>query len=144
METQHALAGIGVMVMNEKGEVLLGLRHSSHGAGEWSFPGGKVDLGETIEETAQRETKEETNLDISGLELISLTNEMRYLADGKQFVVIGFKANYFGGELKLANPERFHEWRWFSLDNLPSPLFQGTELMIKNYLAHKIYQPENV
>lgn len=143
MEGKHALAGIGVMVMNEKGEVLLGLRHSSHGAGEWSFPGGKVDLGETIEETARRETKEETNLEISGLELVSLTNEMRYLADGKQFVVIGFKAGSFRGELKLNNPERFHEWRWFPLDALPSPLFEGTELMIRNYQAHKIYQSDN-
>jgi len=140
MENKYALAGVGVMVSNEKGEVLLGLRHSSHGAGEWSFPGGKVDLGETIEQTAKRETKEETNLEVDDLELVSLTNELRYLKDGKQFVVIGFKANSYQGELQLANPERFHEWRWFSLDNLPSPLFEGTELMIKNYLAKKIYQ----
>lgn len=140
MENIHALAGIGVMVSNEKGEVLLGLRHSSHGAGEWSFPGGKVDLGETIEQTAKREAKEETNLEVDDLELVSVTNEMRYLKDGKQFVVIGFKANSYKGELQLANPERFHEWRWFSFDNLPSPLFEGTELMIKNYLAKKIYQ----
>lgn len=140
MDTQHALAGVGVMVVNERGEVLLGLRHSSHGAGEWSFPGGKVDLGETIEETAKRETKEETNLEIDDLELVSLTDELRYLKDGKQFVVIGFKANHYQGELKLANPERFHEWRWFSLDNLPQSLFEGTELMIRNYLAGKIYQ----
>jgi len=142
MENKHALAGIGVMVTNEKSEVLLGLRHSSHGAGEWSFPGGKIDLGETMEETAKRETKEETNLEIFDLELISLTNELRYLKDGKQFVVVGFKANTYRGELKLTNPERFHEWRWFPLNNLPKPLFEGTELMIKNYLAHKIYQPE--
>lgn len=139
METKHALVGIGVMVMNKEGEVLLGLRHSSHGAGEWSFPGGKVDLGETILETAKRETKEETNLEISDLELVSLSDEMRYLKDGKQFVVIGFKAKHYQGELKLANPERFHEWRWFPLDNLPKPLFEGTELIIKNYQAGKIY-----
>lgn len=141
-EKKYALVGIGVMVTNERGEVLLGLRHGSHGAGEWCFPGGKVDLGETMEETVKRETKEETNLEVADLELISLTNEMRYLKDGKQFVVIGFKANSHQGELKLANPERFHKWGWFSLDNLPSPLFEGTELMIRNYRAGKIYQGE--
>jgi ADP-ribose pyrophosphatase YjhB (NUDIX family) len=48
MEQKYALAGIGVMVTNQQGEVLLGLRHGSHGTGEWSFPGGKVDLGETM------------------------------------------------------------------------------------------------
>ena len=127
------------MVMNAQGEVLLGLRHGSHGAGEWSFPGGKVDLGETVSETARRETREETGLEIGDVELISLTDELRYLKDGKQFVVIGFKALSYQGEPQLNNPERFHEWRWFPLDNLPAPLFEGTELMIKNYLAHKIY-----
>jgi ADP-ribose pyrophosphatase YjhB (NUDIX family) len=40
-EKKYALVGIGVMVMDKEGKVLLGLRHSSHGAGEWSFPGGK-------------------------------------------------------------------------------------------------------
>jgi 8-oxo-dGTP diphosphatase len=104
------------------------------------LPGWKVDLGETMEETAKRETQEETNLEVADLELVSLTNEMRYLKDGKQFVVIGFKANSYQGELKLNNPERFHEWGWFSLNNLPSPLFEGTELMIENYQAGKIYQ----
>lgn len=130
------------MVTNQQGEVLLGLRHGSHGTGEWSFPGGKVDLGETMEATARRETKEETNLDVSDFELVSLTNEMRYLKDGKQFVVIGFRARQHSGELKLNNPERFLEWRWFPLDHLPTPLFEGTELMIKNYLAGRVYLDE--
>jgi len=140
MENKYALAGVGVMVRNEKGEVLLGLRYGSHGAGEWSFPGGKVDLGETMEETARRETKEETNLEITDLELISLADERRYIKDGKQFVVIGFKANSYQGELKLNNPERFKEWRWFPLDNLPAPLLEGTESIIRNFKAKKIYQ----
>ncbi|MFA4941602.1 MAG: NUDIX domain-containing protein, partial [Patescibacteria group bacterium] len=38
-EKKYPRVGVGVMIQNEKGEVLLGLRQGSHGAGEWSFPG---------------------------------------------------------------------------------------------------------
>ena len=39
-EKKYPRVGVGVMIQNKKGEVLLGLRQGSHGAGEWSFPGG--------------------------------------------------------------------------------------------------------
>ena len=45
----------------------------------WSFPGGHLEMGETVLETAKRETMEETSLDIDSFELISLANERRYL-----------------------------------------------------------------
>ena len=44
MEKKYPRVGVGVMIQNEKGEVLLGLRQGSHGAGEWSFPGGHLDF----------------------------------------------------------------------------------------------------
>ena len=132
--------GIGVMIENKKGELLLGLRHGSHGESEWSFPGGHLDFGETMEETARREVKEETNLDLGELELISVADEMRYIeSDGKHYVNIGFKAKYIGGELKVVEPYRCKEWRWFDLDHLPDRLFEGTEIMIKNHKREKIY-----
>ena len=56
--------GIGVMIENDEGDVILGLRKGSHGEGEWCFPGGHLDFGETIFEAAKREVKEETGLDV--------------------------------------------------------------------------------
>lgn len=129
--------------MNNQEEVLLGLRQGSHGAGEWSFPGGHLEFGETIFETAVRESKEECNLDISDLELISVADERRYIkTDDKHYLNIGVKVKVSQGEIKVMEPDKCLEWRWFSLVNLPAPLFEGTELMIKNYLAHRIYSPE--
>ena len=61
-------------------------------------------------------------------------------SDNKQYVNIGFKAKYKGGEPQLKEPEKWKEWRWFSLDNLPKPLFEGTELNIKSYKTNKIYK----
>ena len=128
------------MIQNEKGEVLCGLRHGSHGAGEWSFPGGKLENGETLFGSAKRETKEECNLEVDDFEIISLDDDMKYLkTDGKQFFVIGLKAINWKGEVKLVEPEKFSEWRWLKLDNLPEKLFGGTKLMIDNYKRGRIY-----
>jgi len=132
--------GVGILIQNNKGEVLLGLRQGAHGEGEWSFPGGHLEFGETIFETAKREVKEEVDLDISEFELISVADEMRYIkTDNKHYLNIGIKAVYKGGEPKLMEPDKCKEWRWVSLDELPVRLFEGTELVIRNYKAGKIY-----
>lgn len=139
---KYPKVGIGVMIQNEKGELLLGLRHGSHGAGEWSFPGGHLEFGEKIFETARREVKEETGLEINTFELISVADEMRYIkTDSKHYLNIGLKALYQGGEPKNLEPEKCAEWKWFPLENIPENLFEGTSLVIRNYKDKKIYQP---
>lgn len=139
-DKKYPKVGVGVMIKNEKGEILLGLRQGSHGAGEWSFPGGHLEMGETIFETAARETKEETGLEVDGFELISVADEMRYLkSDGKHYLNIGVSAHYKGGEALVMEPDKCLEWGWFNLDNLPDNLFEGTELVINNYKNNRIY-----
>ena len=134
--------GIGVLIQNDKQHILLSLRKGSHGEGEWAFPGGHLEFGETIFETAKREVKEETDLDVDEFELISINDELRYIeTDRKHYVGIGVLAKYKGGEPKVMEPHKSIEWKWFDLANLPEPLFEGTALTIKNYKAHKIYQP---
>lgn len=139
-EKKYPRIGIGVLIQNDKGEVLIGQRKSSHGIGEWSFPGGHLEFGETMYECAKREVMEETGLDTNNFDLISIADEMRYLeSDGKHYVNIGIKARYDGGEPKNMEADKICGWQWFSLDDLPSPLFQGTELMINNYKKGKLY-----
>lgn len=139
-DKKYPKVGIGVMIQNKDGLILLGLRKGSHGSGEWSFPGGHLEMGETIFETAKRETKEETNLDISKFELISVADEMRYLkSDGKHYLNIGVKGLYEGGEPVVMEADKCEKWQWFSLNNLPTNLFEGTELTINNFKNGTIY-----
>lgn len=138
-DKKYPRVGIAVMIQNENEEVLLGLRIGSHGDGEWGFPGGHLDFGETIFETAKRETKEEVNLDVDEFELISITDEMRYIKEGKHYIGLGVKAVYRGGVPELLEPEKCKEWKWFSLGDLPDNLFENTQATIKNYQANKIY-----
>lgn len=54
------------------GKVILLRRGIEPRKGTWTFPGGYVELGETVEEAALRETKEETNLDVRILSLLNI------------------------------------------------------------------------
>lgn len=132
--------GIGVMIQKNN-KVLLGLRQGSHGEGEWSFPGGHLEFGEIVFETAQREVKEETGLDLDEFELISVADETRYIkSDDKHFLNIGVKATYNGGEPKVLEPTKCKEWKWFDVNDLPERILEGTELIIKNVKEGKLYQ----
>jgi 8-oxo-dGTP diphosphatase len=140
LDKKYPRIGVGVMIMNKKREVLLGLRKGSHGSGEWSFPGGHLEFGETIFETAKREVKEETGLNIEKFKLISVADEMRYIkTDNKHYVNIGVEGIYQGGIPEIKEPDKCEEWRWFKLEKLPAKLFEGTELTINNFKAKKIY-----
>jgi len=139
-EKKYPRVGVGVMIQNEKGEVLMGSRLAPI-SGEWCFPGGSLEFGESIREATIREAEEETGLKISDLELIAVVEEKRYIdIDNKYFIVVGFKAGEYQGEPKLMEPDKFKEWKWFSLNNLPGKMLEATELIIKNFQAGKIYQ----
>lgn len=62
-------AGVELLVFNNKNQVLMQLRTDFN---QWGFPGGSMELGETFEEVAKRELKEEINLEIDDLKLIKV------------------------------------------------------------------------
>ena len=141
-EKTYPKVGIGVMILNEKGEVLLGLRKGSHGEGEWAFPGGHLEFGETVFETAKREVKEETDLDVEPVEIVSVADEMRYIkTDDKHYLNIGVKVIYQGGEPKIMEPDKCTKWEWFDLNNLPERMLEGTQFTLENFKAKRIYRP---
>ncbi|NQU99054.1 NUDIX hydrolase [Candidatus Woesearchaeota archaeon] len=63
MSEKRPRVGAAVLVEHE-GKLLLGERNKVNANGLWIIPGGGVDFGETLEEAAIREIKEETNLDV--------------------------------------------------------------------------------
>jgi len=141
-EKPNVRVGIGVVILNKDNEVLLGLRNSSHGAGDWSFPGGHLEFGETVFETAKREVKEETDLDVSEFELVSVFDEMCYMeSDNKHYLNVSVVAHYDGGEPKNMEPHKCDRWEWFSLDDLPNNLFEPSEGTLSNMKAGVVYRP---
>ena len=124
---------VGVLVILLcKNKILLGKRKSSHGHGEWCFPGGHLEFNEIPEDCGKRELKEET-----GIDLYKFTpNDMGYTNDifyqyNKHYITI-YQLYRLDTPIQpeLKEPDKCFDWNWFDIDNLPSPLF----LSVKNYI----------
>lgn len=114
----------GVVVLDEQDRVLL-MRRT--GEGTWGLPGGGVEVGETWQQAARRECREETGWDIDLHGLLGLysdpaTQTHRY-PSGRAIHCVGavFLASPRG---RTATPDgEATELDWFPLDRLPAPLF---------------------
>lgn len=115
--------GVGVAVIVTRGnQVLLLKRLNVHGAGSWSTPGGHLDFGETPEECAIREAREETGLEIANVAFKAITNDV-FETENKHYITIWMEAAYQSGEAVVAAPYESSEIGWFNWDKLPQPLF---------------------
>jgi 8-oxo-dGTP diphosphatase len=129
--------GVGVLViLRNKNKVLLGKRKGSHGHGEWSFPGGHLEINEEIEDCGKRELFEETRIILNCKSSINdqYTNDF-FTKEKKHYITL--YQTYIVDELLtpiLMEPEKCFEWNWFDVDNLPEPLF----LCVKNYVSKYI------
>jgi 8-oxo-dGTP diphosphatase len=128
--------GVGVMILKNN-EVLLAKRKGSHGEGEYNFPGGHLELGESFEECARRETREETSIKIKNIRFQFLANVKKYYP--KHYVHIGLIADWKEGEPEVLEPEKNGPWKWYSLNDLPKPLFEMCKLTFKSYKSNKNY-----
>lgn len=124
--------GVGVFV-RRGGRILLGKRVSgTHGDGEWSLPGGHLEVWESFEDCCRREVAEETGLHITNISKISFTNDM-FPDAGLHYVTLYFTADSEEGEPENAEPHKCEGWMWFALDNLPDPLFCGIREVISSF-----------
>jgi 8-oxo-dGTP diphosphatase len=123
--------GVGVFVRKD-GQILLQKRIGAHGAHTWSLPGGHLEYGESPEQTAMREAKEELNVDVKNLRVVGLTNDIN-AGEGKHYITIFVEAEYAGGEPKINEPDRTSEIMWSSPDKLPQPLF----IPLKNFVENR-------
>ncbi|PKR54278.1 NUDIX hydrolase [Thalassospira marina] len=70
---KHPMIGVGAVVWHD-GRVLLIRRGKPPRAGEWSLPGGAQELGETVQQTVQREVLEETGIRITNIEFLEIVD----------------------------------------------------------------------
>lgn len=120
--------GVGTLVIKD-GKLLLGKRKGSHGAGEWSFPGGHLEFGESVEECATRELIEETGLKALSMEMGPWVNDI--MDENKHYVTLFVIVDKFAGNPQLLEPEKCERWEWFDIRSLPSPLFTPIRSLIK-------------
>lgn len=138
MEQQRPKVGVGVFILKD-GKLLLGKRLSkdSHGDGEYCGPGGHMEFGETLEECAVRETREEVGIEIENVRFLCMTNILAW--KGKHYIDIGMVADWKSGEPVVTEPDVRADWGWYDMDKLPSPMFANEPIYIEAYKTHKHY-----
>jgi len=125
--------GVAIIITRNK-QVLLLKRKNVHGSGSWSPPGGHLDFGESPEECAIREAKEETGLDVTDVKFRAVTNDL-FEAEGKHYITLWMEGECTSGEAVVNAPYEMSEVGWFAWDNLPETLF----LPFRNLLEGKCY-----
>jgi ADP-ribose pyrophosphatase len=111
---QQPLVGVGAIII-EDGRVLLIERAKAPLLGEWSIPGGMLELGETLRQGAEREALEETSLVVRATDLLGIFD--RIVPDQQKrtlyhYVLIDFLCKRISGDVLAAADAS--DARWFS------------------------------
>lgn len=115
---------------NNDVQILLIERAKEPFAGYWAFPGGFVEEGESCEEAALRELKEETGLHLNSIEQIGTFSKPN--RDPRGWVVtVAFYAWVEKTKLKPIAGDDAKNVKWFSIHNLPTLAFDHQEILDK-------------
>ncbi len=117
---EQPIIGVGAIII-EDGRVLLVKRAHPPIAGQWSIPGGALEVGELVREAAVREAREETGLIVEPGELLGVFDRVLRNAEQRvqyHYVLIDFLCKPVGGELCAASDAA--EVRWFTREELPA------------------------
>ena len=112
------VVGVGAIILR-KCQILLEKRGNEPARGQWTIPGGVVEVGESLEDAVLRETKEETGLDVKSSALIDVVDQVHLDKDRKieyHYVIIDYIVKVKPGEPKAGSDA--DELKWVSLDEV--------------------------
>lgn len=125
----YYIVGQKAVLTNQNGKILLLKRsEKAGGGGLWSLPGGALDEGEDPQESIKREIKEETGLEVRGLQPFAVRY---YESDGERTLIVGYKGEVESREAVL-NWEH-DDYRWLEKEEaLRLDLTEDAKFFIKN------------
>lgn len=126
--------GGAALVVDDAGRVLLQRRSDS---GNWSLPGGIMEIGETLGAAVVRETAEETGLDVELTGILGIYTDPGHViayADGevRQEFVVAFTARVLAGELRVSDEST--DVRFVAPDEVPGlPMHESVRLRLAHW-----------
>lgn len=111
--TSPPVVGVGGIVQDERGRLLVVRRGNDPARGRWTLPGGKLERGEHLAEAVRRELSEETGL---AVEVGDLVGVAEVVAGGRHYVIVALRAEIVGGSLEAGDDA--DEVRWMGRADL--------------------------
>lgn len=133
----HPVIGVGAVIWRGD-RVLLARRGQPPKQGSWTLPGGKQQLGETVAQTAEREIREETGLEIDILDIVAVVDLIEADADGRiryHYTVIDMLAEWRAGEAVAGDDA--DAVAWVHPDELPDYHLSGDALRVIGLAGEK-------
>ena len=142
---EFPIVAVGVVV-RKGNEVLLARRASHPGYGNWSLPGGVVELGETLKEAAARELREECGIEVEMGDLIEVLDRIIYDDDRRirfHYIILDFAADYLSGDLCATSD--VSDARWVALSDLGQyNLTEAAQRVIGKAFERRPAQPNHL
>ena len=113
-------------ILEKDGKILIAKRKTGDKlfAGLWEFPGGKVEEGETPEECMARELKEELDIEV---EVVGLITSNKHKYPHGYFELIAYRVKYISGEIVLNDHDDF---KWVTVDEMDNFEFPPADIPI--------------
>ncbi len=109
---ERPIVGVGAVIL-DRGRVLLIKRAHEPLKGEWSLPGGAVDVGETLTAALAREVLEETGLEVAVGPVVEVLDSIRLDADSRveyHFVIVDYRCRVLAGRAIAGSDAAELEW----------------------------------
>lgn len=122
---ERPIVGVGAVIVRD-GRVVLVRRGNEPRQGEWSIPGGVLEIGETLRQCATREAREETGLEVEAGAVLDVFDSINPDPAGRtryHFVIVDFLCRVISGELRPGGDVL--DARWVTVGDLES--FQLSE-----------------
>lgn len=104
----------GCVIADEKGRIYL-LHRNKKGVTQWELPGGKVELGESAEQAAVRELREELGVTVV---IVRQLGDTKFVENDMTYMYEWFLARIVSGILQICEPESFDDIQAFSVDEM--------------------------
>lgn len=133
------IVGVGAVIV-DNGRALLVRRGTEPLKGEWSIPGGVVELGETLREAAAREAKEETGLEVEAGTVLEVVDRIMRDPESKvqyHYVLVDFLCRRLAGEAQAGADAS--ELRWITAHELESfPIADSAANVVRKGLEQAV------
>lgn len=131
MQSQYPKVGVGILVQNPRGDLLLSERVNSHGAGSFTCPGGHLEFAESFQDCAARELREETGIEVLPQDIAFHSVHNNIFGYEKHYVsIIMYTRLSLNITPETLEPTKEMKWQWHNLHRLPVELFEPLQMAL--------------